>query len=534
MKKIMIFAILLIVMPISVKAASLSATCGGGAAGAVVTCTIKVTGTKVAGVQTNVGISSNATVSSLTKGSDWEGAISTSKIAFYRATGLSSSTVATLKVKLSSSATSNATLTLSGIVISNESGDTENLSAKTISIPLLSSNNNLSNLYLNNAKISFSKSVTEYKATIDASSTTITATKEDGTSSFVSGYGSRTVQLDYGNNTLYVKVKSASGDIKTYTITVTRPDGRNNNGNLKSLTVGGEEIKLSGSSEIYRVNVDSEVETIDIKAVPEFSKASLAPKYGNRTEKLQYGDNEILVKVLAENDSVTVYKIVVNRKDIRDDNNKLKSIKLSAGKINFNPEYTNYTVSVSYSTTRLNVEAYASSEKSKVEVETLGELVVGSNPLKIKVTAENGTTKTYSINFVRLSEGELVPSAEIKNISVDGYDLKYDKNINSYNLRIKNVDSLDINVEPLVEGTKIKIIGNEKLENNSRIVILSISAEGEVNYYQITVQKISTLILFIAILGSIVVLSVLALLVFKNNSMRRLGYNFKKGGNLYD
>lgn len=533
MKKIIVFIILLI-MPISVRAASLSATCNGGAPGAVVTCTIKVSGTKVAGVQTNLGISSNATISGLTRGSDWSGQVSTSKIAFYRSTGISSSTVATLQVKLSSSASTNATLTLSGIIISDENGNTENLSAKTVAIPLLSNNNNLSNLHLNNAKINFSKSITNYSVTIDAPSTTITAVKENDTASFVSGFGSRTAQLDYGNNSILIKVKAASGAIKTYTITVIRPDKRDKNGNLKSLKVGDNFLVLKGPSELYKVNVASDVSTIEIKAVTEFTKAVLMPKYGNRTEKLNYGDNEILVKVLAENQSVTVYKIIVNRKDVRDDNNKLKSVKLSEGRINFNPEYTNYTVSVGYDITRINVSASASSENSKVDVETLGELVVGSNPLKINVTAENGSVRTYNINFVRLSEGEPVPSAEIKKIEIDGYDFKFDKNINSYYLQIRDVDTLDIKVEPLIEGTKVKIIGNEKLENNSRIVVLSISAEGEVGYYQITVHKVSAFTLFIAILGSIVVLFVLALLIMKNTNIKNMGYNFKKGGTLYD
>lgn len=534
MKKIIVFIIMLVMMPLNIKAATLNASCKGAAAGGTTTCSISVSGTKVAGVQANIGISSNASITSISKASGWDGTISTSKISYYRAHGVSSANVATINIKLSSSITSSATLTLSGIVISDENSNTENLSAKTITIPVLSNNNNLSALSLNNASIKFSKNVTSYSATINASTTTITASKEDNSSSFVSGYGSRTVNLNYGSNTIYVKVKAASGAIKTYTLNITRPDNRNANGNLKSLKVGGKTIEISKNEKVYSVNVDSDIDKITIDVEAEHAKASFVPKYGSRTVDLVYGDNEILVQVLAENQSVTTYKVIVNRKDIRDENNNLKTLKLSSGKISFSKEYTNYNASVLYDVTKVDVTAIPESNKATVEIESPEELIVGNNIIKVNVKAENGKVKTYTITLARLDVGEVIPSAEIKNIEIEGHKFEYDPKVLTYRVKIENEKSLKINVTPLVEGTRVKIIGNNDLKNNSSIVIVSISTEGEVNYYQIIVERVSNFTIFIAFLGSIVMICVVAIMFLRSKSSKNARYKIKKGTKLYE
>lgn len=534
MKKILTIITLLMILPITAKAATITATCEGTSAGGTTSCVVSISGTKVAGVQANIGISSNAAITSVVKGSSWEGIVSTNKIAYYRSTGISSATVARINVKLNTTATSNATLTLSSIVVSNESGATESLSAKTVSIPLLSQNNNLSSLSLNNGSISFSKTKTSYSVTIDAASTTIAATKEDSTASFVAGFGSRTVNLDYGTNTLYVKVKAASGAVKTYTIIVTRPDHRNSNGNLKSLKVGNEVIDLQKGTTLYYANFDSNIDSITVEATAEYSKASLVQKYGNRNVQLDYGDNEVLIKVQAENQSITTYKVVVNRKDVRNENNNLKTISLSAGKISFSPEYTNYTVSVLYDVTTVKVSAIADNPNAKVEIEELSELQVGNNIIKINVTAENEKTKTYTITIVRLDIGETLPSANIKSIEIAGHKFEFDPKVINYKLRIGNEKSLDIVVTPEVEGTRTYVIGNDEISNNGTIVVLAISSEGEVKYYQITTVRMSSFTIFISFLASIVTICILAVMLLKSRANKNKKHTIKRGAKLYE
>ena len=56
----------------------------------------------------------------------------------------------------------------------------------------------------------------------NASSLTITASLEDKKAEFVSGYGSRTVDLKLGENIILIQTQAEKGDTKTYTIKVNR------------------------------------------------------------------------------------------------------------------------------------------------------------------------------------------------------------------------------------------------------------------------------------------------------------------------
>lgn len=70
---------------------------------------------------------------------------------------------------------------------------------------------------------SFKSSTKSYKVTVDNSvkSIKITATAAKG-STFISGYGTRTVNLKVGSNTIYVKVKNTDNKTVAYKIVVTR------------------------------------------------------------------------------------------------------------------------------------------------------------------------------------------------------------------------------------------------------------------------------------------------------------------------
>lgn len=94
--------------------------------------------------------------------------------------------------------------------------------SKNIRVP--SNDNTLSKLNTDIANINFSKDILDYKISVDNSveNIEITASLTDEKASFVEGYGPRKVDLKVGNNEIVIKVKAENGDIKNYTITVTR------------------------------------------------------------------------------------------------------------------------------------------------------------------------------------------------------------------------------------------------------------------------------------------------------------------------
>ncbi len=82
----------------------------------------------------------------------------------------------------------------------------------------------------------------------------------------------------------------------------------------------------------------------------------------------------------------------------------------------------------------------------------------------------------------------------IKSLSIENYDIDFDKYKTDYNLDLKNEDnSLKINVELDNSFAKYKIIGNDDLKSNNYKVLIEVTAQnGEIETYTINMLKKST------------------------------------------
>lgn len=96
-------------------------------------------------------------------------------------------------------------------------------------------------------------------------------------------------------------------------------------------------------------------------------------------------------------------------------NNNLRSLLVSNGDISpqFSPGTTNYTATVPFSVTRLEITATADDNNASVSLSNPG-LNVGSNTVSITVTAENGSQKTYRINVTREQDPDYVAASNGK------------------------------------------------------------------------------------------------------------------------
>ena len=91
-------------------------------------------------------------------------------------------------------------------------------------------------------------------------------------------------------------------------------------------------------------------------------------------------------------------------------------------------------------------------------------------------TAEDGTTKTYTLNINRHKSSNCNARIIIAKESV--LDPTFDKNITSYELRVlENVTSLNLIVTPEDSNATYKIEGNENFEIGNNIVKVIIIAE---------------------------------------------------------
>ena len=151
-------------------------------------------------------------------------------------------------------------------------------------------------------------------------------------------------------------------------------------------------------------------------------------------------------------------------------NNNLKSLSIDGLTLSpkFNKGTTSYTVQAGANTTKVKINAKAEDSKSKVSGAGTHNVSEGENKFKIVVTAQNGTTKTYTV---------IVNVVDPNPIEVTINDQKY--------TIVKRESSLD----PIDGFTKSSVtINDQKIPtlyneiNNYNLVGLK-DAEGNIEYY---------------------------------------------------
>ncbi len=358
------------------------------------------------------------------------------------------------------------TITLSGNITSEEADNYVTLSGtKTVTVKKISSNNDLKSLKVNNSAVSnFNPSTTTYILSIDNENALIAAEPADSSAS-VTGTGIK--KLKYGKNQYDIKVTAENGNIKIYTIIINRNDNRDTNNFLSSLTVDKGTLTFNKNTTSYKVNVDTDIDKITINATPESQTASIDPN-SIGLKNLKLGDNKFEIKVTAENGNIKTYVITVNRKDNRDTNNFLSSLTVDKGTLTFDKNTTSYNINIEYEVEKINISATAESQKAKVTGDGEKTLKVGNNKFEIKVTAENETTKIYTITVIRADKDS--SSQLIKYLTIDGVLIDFSPSVYEYNINIQNQSTLNFNYE-LEEGVLATLEGNQNLDNNSVIVL---------------------------------------------------------------
>lgn len=105
--------------------------------------------------------------------------------------------------------------------------------------------------------------------------------------------------------------------------------------------------------------------------------------------------------------------------------NSLKSLSVSNATISpaFNTNTTSYTAEVPFDVSKLNVSAAASDGKAKVSINSPNLKPGGTTNVTVTVTAENGSTKTYTIAVKRAQDPNYVASSnnDLSGITVNGF-----------------------------------------------------------------------------------------------------------------
>ncbi len=288
----------------------------------------------------------------------------------------------------------------------------ENGSTRTYTINInredtRSSNNNLKSLTLSKGNLNFNKSTTTYNVDVDKDTTSvkIEASLEDVKASFENGFGPRTINLNPGNNTIYIKVRNEIGNVKTYTININREDGKSSDSTLKEIKLSEGKIDFKTDVLEYKVNVEYDVNTFKIDALPTDGKSKV-----NITgdEKLKVGENTFTITVEAENGKITTYIVKVTRKEEGyklSTNNYIKSLTIKNHSIDFDKKTYKYTIKTKEK--KLDISVILDDRKSEYKISGNKNLKNGSKVL-IKVIAEDGSNRTYTLNIKKSNNALII------------------------------------------------------------------------------------------------------------------------------
>ena len=289
------------------------------------------------------------------------------------------------------------------VVVTSEAGTTKTYVVVITRKDTRSNNAYLKSLSTNVGNISFKKDTTTYNLNVatNIKSASISATLEDSKASFVSGYGPRTVNLNYGKNAVVVKVKAENGSIKTYTINITREDNRSTNNLLSSLTISNTSIVFDKNTFNYNISVPYEITNVTIDAIAEDSRSKVV--VNNRD--LIVGDNIVTIVVTSENGAERIYTLNIKRlteAEKMSDNNNVSTIDIFGHDFELVDGVYDYDVKIASNENSLIFNIDMEDDRSNYIVEG-NENIKDGSVVTIKAISESGIEKEYKFHISKES-----------------------------------------------------------------------------------------------------------------------------------
>lgn len=364
---------------------------------------------------------------------------------------------------------------------------------------------------------------TAYKIKTKSSKISVYATLTSNDASYVSGYEPRTVNLDYGVNTILIKIINKKGKERTYTIIVTREDDRDAINYLKDLSVSEGKLNFSQYNNDYVVSVGKNKNSVDIKAELASSKASFVPGFEPRKVSLESDETTVQIKVKSQTGAIRSYNITFVKKgeDTSLDKGKLSSLSLSESFVAFSKDVLDYNTFVDYEIDSTNIYAIAENggdaisiyktsngNLEKIDSKNIS-LDVGNNNITIIVSTPDGFSKTYTLNIIRKENGlEVSSDTSLSYLGVDGYDIDFTPDKLDYVLKIKREKTLVIAAAPMSNRSEVYIKGNDNLTAFSIVKIRVIAEDGQFREYTIDIKKdtVNKTIETIALISGVVII----------------------------
>lgn len=317
---------------------------------------------------------------------------------------------------------------------------------------------------------------------------------------------------------------------------------KSSDNSLKSLKVNG--VMVEGfASDIYEyeVLVESSVEEAKILATTNSTKATLKVGSDNRLVPLNYGANVVIVTVVSESGLEQNYVINITREDTRSTDTTLKSISVDGVKLdNFKSSTYKYSIK-KYKTNGVTIVAVPNDDKATVTVTPPLQIVVGENIYVITVVSENGDTSNYTVVVDNIDTNI---NKKLKNLSIPGYKIAFDKNNNRYEIRYNKEKFKDLRIHFTTVSSKDEVtavlspdINNnsealKKLKPGDEITITITGIDDESVQYTIVILEDNRVNFFLILeIFIMIVIALSAILVAKKRKNNNHNHKSKKTSN---
>lgn len=332
-----------------------------------------------------------------------------------------------------------------------------------------------------------------YEIDVNSSKISVYATLTSDDAKYVEGYEPRTVDLDYGRNTILIKIQSNSGKVRTYTIIANRTDDRVNNNLLSDLTVSKGKISFDPYVTNYDVEVGKNVKRVNINANLASDTSAFVTGFTPRKVDLNNDITTAIIKTISETGSTRSY-VLTFKKTLEDeggvdDSALLDTLFIRGTTLGFNREVFDYSVTVPYEYEYTEVYAFPESDNASVEVSGNAGLRVGANNIEIKVTNKR-KINIYNVTVIRREPGiDISNDITLSSLNVKGYKIDFKPDVLDYQVKIKRERSLIITATPTSNRSDIYMYGNNDLTGFSTVRVKVVAENGNTNIYSIDIQK---------------------------------------------
>ena len=290
-----------------------------------------------------------------------------------------------------------------------------------------SNNANLRSLTLSSGVLSppFSADTTNYTVTLPNGRTNLTVrpTVADANATVTVNGGSvgSGLSLALGANPIIVRVTAQDGTTtQIYNLNAIRPVGNDASLSNLALSSGTLNPPFAAATTTYTVSVSTNISGLILTPVVNDPTATVTVNGGSAMSiiSLALGPNPLTVRVIAQDGTTTqTYSVIVTR--VAASNANLSNLTLSRGRLSpaFATGISTYTVAVANSVTSLTVTPTVSDTTSTIKVNSVTvisghvsdsiTLTVGANPVTVLVTAQDGSTQTYTLIVTRAGQAAI-------------------------------------------------------------------------------------------------------------------------------